>query len=153
VFSKAHFDGLTVRIGRKSDNPSITRDVSGEVVQQALLEIMREAPLKYGLIPEFVGRLPALATLEDLDEPTLKRILVEPKNALVKQYHRLFEMESIDLSFAEEALRASPRKPSSVKPGRAASARSWKVLRCGVWPFVNRAVYLTPPPPTYSVRA
>ena len=62
--------------------------------------------MKYGLIPEFVGRLPALATLEDLDESTLKRILVEPKNALVKQYHRLFEMESIDLSFAEEALGA-----------------------------------------------
>jgi ATP-dependent Clp protease ATP-binding subunit ClpX len=58
--------------------------------------------LRYGLIPESVGRLPVL----DLDEPTLKRILVEPKNALVKQYHRLLEMESIELSFAEEALSA-----------------------------------------------
>jgi ATP-dependent Clp protease ATP-binding subunit ClpX len=73
--------------------------------------------LKYGLIPEFVGRLPVLATLEDLDEPTLKRILVEPKNALVKQYHRLFEMERIDLSFAEEALGAIARKATERKTG------------------------------------
>jgi ATP-dependent Clp protease ATP-binding subunit ClpX len=73
--------------------------------------------LKYGLIPEFVGRLPVLATLEDLDEPTLKRILVEPKNALVKQYRRLFEMERIDLSFAEEALGAIARKAIERKTG------------------------------------
>jgi ATP-dependent Clp protease ATP-binding subunit ClpX len=80
-------------------------------------EVEPEDLLKYGLIPEFVGRLPVLATLEDLDEPTLKRILVEPKNALVKQYHRLFEMESIELTFAEEALGAIARKAIERKTG------------------------------------
>ena len=80
-------------------------------------EVVPEDLLKYGLIPEFVGRLPVLATLEDLDELALKRILTEPKTALVKQYQRLFEMESIDLTLADEALGAIARKAIDRKTG------------------------------------
>src|SRR5258708_2038999 len=80
-------------------------------------EVEPEDLLKYGLIPEFVGRLPVVATLEDLDEPSLKLILTQPKNALVKQYQRLFEMESIDLTLAEEALGAIARRAIDRKTG------------------------------------
>ena len=73
--------------------------------------------LKFGLIPEFVGRLPVLATLEDLDEPALIKILVDPKNALVKQYQRLFEMENVELTFHEDALGSIAKRAIERKTG------------------------------------
>jgi ATP-dependent Clp protease ATP-binding subunit ClpX len=86
---------------------------TGELLQ----ELEPEDLLKFGLIPEFVGRLPVIATLNDLDEEALVTILTEPKNALVKQYQRLFEMESVKLSFTVEALKAVARRAIERKTG------------------------------------
>ena len=73
--------------------------------------------IRYGLIPEFVGRLPVVATLRELDEEALIRILTEPKNALTKQYHKLFDMEGVELEFREDALSAVARKAMERKTG------------------------------------
>jgi ATP-dependent Clp protease ATP-binding subunit ClpX len=80
-------------------------------------ELEPEDLLKFGLIPEFVGRLPVIATLTDLDEAALVTILTEPKNALVKQYQRLFEIEGVDLSFTDDALNAIAKRAIARKTG------------------------------------
>ena len=92
-----------------------------DVDERSTGEIFRgvepEDLLKFGLIPEFIGRLPVIATLEDLDEDALCRILEEPKNALVKQYQRLFEMEGVELTIAQDSLKAVSRKAIERKTG------------------------------------
>jgi ATP-dependent Clp protease ATP-binding subunit ClpX len=82
-----------------------------------LREVEPEDLLKFGLIPEFIGRLPVVATLEDLDEKALVEILTKPKNALVKQYQRLFEMEGTKLTFTEDALRSVATRAIQRKTG------------------------------------
>jgi ATP-dependent Clp protease ATP-binding subunit ClpX len=86
---------------------------TGEILQHCEPEDL----LKFGLIPEFIGRLPVIATLLDLDEEALIKILVEPKNALVKQYHKLFDMEDVQLAFSDDALAAVARKAIDRKTG------------------------------------
>ena len=93
------------------------KDQDERRVGDVLRELEPEDLLKFGLIPEFVGRLPVIATLEDLDEDALVQILSEPKNALVKQYQRLFEMEKISLEFKEDALKAIAKKAIERKTG------------------------------------
>ena len=82
-----------------------------------LKEVRPEDLLKYGLIPEFVGRLPVIVTLEELDEESLVKILTEPKNALVKQYRELFQMDGVELEFDSEALKAIAKKAMERKTG------------------------------------
>ncbi|MFS8543018.1 MAG: ATP-dependent Clp protease ATP-binding subunit ClpX, partial [Limnochordales bacterium] len=82
-----------------------------------LRQIMPEDLLKYGLIPEFIGRLPVVVALDALDEDALVRILVEPRNALVKQFQKFFEMDGVELEFTEDALRAIARKAMERKTG------------------------------------
>jgi ATP-dependent Clp protease ATP-binding subunit ClpX len=86
-------------------------------VGQLFAEVESEDLIKYGLIPEFVGRLPVIATLEELDEQALVQILTEPKNALIKQYKHLFEMEGAELEFREDSLIAIARKSMERKTG------------------------------------
>lgn len=93
------------------------RDVDDRGVGEIFKDLEPEDLLKFGLIPEFVGRLPVLATLEDLDEDALVTILTKPKNALVKQYQRLFELEDAKLSFTDDALIAIAKKAIERKTG------------------------------------
>ena len=86
-------------------------------IGELLKEVRPEDLLKYGLIPEFVGRLPVIVTLEELDEESLVKILTEPKNALVKQYKELFHMDGVELEFEEEALEVIAKKAMERKTG------------------------------------
>jgi ATP-dependent Clp protease ATP-binding subunit ClpX len=105
------FAGLEKIIGARGKGSGIgygaeVRDPDERRTGAILRDVEPEDLLKFGLIPEFIGRLPVVATLEDLDEQALVEILTKPKNALVKQYGRLFEMEGVKLSFTEDALRS-----------------------------------------------
>ena len=103
--------GTSIGFGAKVQDPEERR--TGEILRKVEPEDM----LRFGLIPEFIGRLPVIATLEDLDEPALVKILTEPKNALVKQYQRLFDMESVGLSFTTDALHSIAKKAIARKTG------------------------------------
>jgi ATP-dependent Clp protease ATP-binding subunit ClpX len=116
------FAGLEKLIASRGKGSSIGfgADVSGPEERntgEILREVEPEDLLKFGLIPEFVGRLPVIATLDDLDEETLVEILVKPKNALIKQYAMLFEMEDVALTFSEDALRSVAQKANLRKTG------------------------------------
>jgi ATP-dependent Clp protease ATP-binding subunit ClpX len=93
------------------------KDESLRTIGESLKQLEPEDLLKFGLIPEFVGRLPVIATLMDLDEDALVTILTEPKNALVKQYQKLFDIEGVDLTFTPEALRAIAKRAIVRKTG------------------------------------
>jgi len=104
--------GTTIGFGADVKDLDDERGI-GELFQ----ELEPEDLLKYGLIPEFVGRLPVIATLEDLDEDALITILTQPKNAVVKQYTKLFEIEDVDLTFTDDALKAIAEKAIERKTG------------------------------------
>ena len=93
------------------------RDPDERNISELLVDLEPEDLIKFGLIPEFIGRLPVIATLEDLDEEALIRILTEPKNALTKQYKALFDMDGVNLEFREDALRAIAKKAIERKTG------------------------------------
>jgi len=100
--------GFVADVKRGEDEPSI-----GELLH----EVEPEDLIRFGLIPEFVGRLPVVATLEELDENALVSILIEPKNALTKQYRKLFDMEGVELEFRDDALRAVAKRAMKRKTG------------------------------------
>jgi ATP-dependent Clp protease ATP-binding subunit ClpX len=106
---------LGFRGGEAADKEDVA--VSGKRNYELLSEIQPEDLIKFGLIPEFVGRLPVVGMLEDLDEFALVEILTRPKNAIVKQYQRLFEFENVRLKFNDEALRAVARQAMARKVG------------------------------------
>jgi ATP-dependent Clp protease ATP-binding subunit ClpX len=103
--------GTSIGFGAEVKDPEDRR--TGEILRA----VEPDDLLRFGLIPEFIGRLPVIATLEDLDEVALVKILTEPKNALVKQYQRLFEMENVGLTFTDDALHAIARKAIARKTG------------------------------------
>ncbi|MCZ2415673.1 MAG: ATP-dependent protease ATP-binding subunit ClpX, partial [Burkholderiales bacterium] len=116
------FDGLEKVIRNRSERSGIgfaaeVRSASERAVGEVLREVEPEDLVKFGLIPELVGRLPVVATLDELDADALVQILVEPKNALVKQYQRLFAMEGVDLELRPAALQAVARKALKRKTG------------------------------------
>jgi ATP-dependent Clp protease ATP-binding subunit ClpX len=117
------FDGLDKVIQRRSEKGGIGfgAEVKGKDDQKSIGEVLREVEpedlIKFGLIPEFVGRLPAVATLESLDEPALMRIMVEPKNALTRQFQKLFAMEGVELEFRDDALHMISKKALERKTG------------------------------------
>ncbi len=117
------FAGLEKVIEARSEQSSIGFSAavrskeSGKSVGETLLSVEAEDLVKYGLIPEFVGRLPMIATLTELDEEALLQILTEPKNALTRQYHKLFEMEGVEVDFREDSLKAIAKKAMEHKTG------------------------------------
>jgi ATP-dependent Clp protease ATP-binding subunit ClpX len=116
------FAGLDKLISARNSGAGIgfgadVRDPDQRDISQLLVDLEPEDLIKFGLIPEFIGRLPIIATLEDLDEEALVRILTEPKNALTKQYKALFDMDGVNLDFRDGALRAIARKAIERKTG------------------------------------
>ncbi|HAM48162.1 MAG TPA: ATP-dependent Clp protease ATP-binding subunit ClpX, partial [Alphaproteobacteria bacterium] len=116
------FAGLERIISHRGQNSSVgfgadVRVPDDRKTGEVLKELEPEDLLSFGLIPEFVGRLPVLATLSDLDEAALVEILTKPKNALIKQFQRLFDMEDVKLSFSDEALHAIAKKGIARKTG------------------------------------
>ncbi|NMB14149.1 MAG: AAA domain-containing protein, partial [Gallicola sp.] len=116
------FDGLDKIISERKETKFIGfgADISQrneKTFDQLIREVQPEDLIKFGLIPEFVGRIPVIVSLEELDEDSLVRILLEPKNAIVKQYQELFRMDDVNLEFTEEALRAIAKRAYERKTG------------------------------------